>query len=64
MGPTANRGVDGQHMIRGFCNPDIRNKLKDSPHLKDLADPRRQSVFFILCLKAHSKKETRVAIAS
>src|SRR5437867_975563 len=34
---------DGQHMIRGFSNPDIRNKLKDSPHLKDIADPRRQS---------------------
>ena len=30
-------------MIRGFSNPDIRNKLKDSPHLKDIADPRRQS---------------------
>ena len=35
--------LDGQHMIRGFSNPDIRNKLKDSPHLKDIADPRRQS---------------------
>ena len=35
--------LDGQHMIRGFSNPDIRDKLKDSPHLKDIADPRRQS---------------------
>jgi len=35
--------LDGQHMIRGFSNPDIRNKLKDSPHLKDITDPRRQS---------------------
>src|SRR5437773_10431120 len=35
--------LDGQHMIHGFSNPDIRNKLKDSPHLKDIADPRRQS---------------------
>ena len=35
--------LDGQHMIRGFSNPDIRNKLKNSPHLKDIADPRRQS---------------------
>ena len=26
-------------MIRGFSNPDIRKKLKDSPHLKDIADP-------------------------
>jgi hypothetical protein len=33
--------LDGQHMIRGFSNPDIRNKLKDSLHLKDIADPRR-----------------------
>ena len=29
--------------IRGFSNPDIRDKLKDSPHLKDIADPRRKS---------------------
>ena len=35
--------LDGQHMISGFSNPDIRQKLKDSPHLKDIADPRRQS---------------------
>ena len=35
--------LDGQHMIRGFYNPDIRNKLKDSPHLKEILDPRRQS---------------------
>jgi len=45
MGPTANRGVDGQHMIRGFCNPDIRKKLKDSPHLKDIADPVVKAYF-------------------
>src|SRR5258706_596033 len=30
-------------MIRGFSNPDIRQKLQDSPHLKDITDPRRQS---------------------
>jgi hypothetical protein len=30
-------------MIRGFSNPDIRDKLKDSSHLKDIADPRRGS---------------------
>jgi hypothetical protein len=35
--------LDGQHMIRGFSNPDIRQKLQDSPHLKDLTDSRRQS---------------------
>ena|SRR5213593_582249 len=35
--------LDGQHMIHGFSNPDIRNKLKDSPYLKDIADSRRQS---------------------
>ena len=35
--------LDVQHMIRGFYNPDIRNKLKDSPHLKEILDPRRQS---------------------
>jgi len=35
--------LDGQHMIRGFSNPDIRQKLKDSPHLKAITDPRRQS---------------------
>jgi len=29
-------------MIRGFSNPDIRQKLKDSPHLKRITDPRRQ----------------------
>ena len=33
----------GQHMIRGFSNPDIRQILKDSPHLKDIADPKRKS---------------------
>jgi hypothetical protein len=35
--------LDGQPMIRRFSNPDIRNKLKDSSHLKDITDPRRQS---------------------
>ena len=30
-------------MIRGFSNPDIRKILKDSPHLKDITDSRRQS---------------------
>ena len=35
--------LDGQHMIRGFSNPDIRQKLKDSPHLKNITDGRRQS---------------------
>jgi hypothetical protein len=35
--------LDGQHMIRGFSNPDIRQKLKDSPHLKGITDPRQQS---------------------
>jgi len=35
--------LDGQHMVRGFSNPDIRQKLEDSPHLKGITDPRRQS---------------------
>jgi len=35
--------LDGQRMIHGFSNPDTRNKLKDSPHLKDIADPRRET---------------------
>jgi len=35
--------LDGQHMIRGFSNPDIRQKLQDSPHLKGITDPHRQS---------------------
>jgi hypothetical protein len=35
--------LGGQHMVQGFSNPDIRKILKDSPHLKDIADPRRQS---------------------
>src|SRR2546427_4132711 len=33
----------GQHMIRGFSNPDIRQILKDSPHLNGIADPKRRS---------------------
>ena len=32
-----------QHMIRGFSNPDIRQTLKDSPHLNGITDPKRQS---------------------
>jgi hypothetical protein len=35
--------LDGQHMIRGFSNPDIRQKLQDSPHMKHITDSRRQS---------------------
>ena len=35
--------LDGQHMIRGFSNPDIRQELQDSPHLKGITDRRRQS---------------------
>lgn len=35
--------LSGEHTIRGFSNPDIRNKLHDSPHLKTISDPRRQS---------------------
>ena len=35
--------LDGQHMIHGFSNLDIRNKLKDSPHLKGISDSLRQS---------------------
>jgi hypothetical protein len=35
--------LSGEHTIRGFSNPDIRSKLQDSPHLKTIADPRRQS---------------------
>ena len=33
----------GQHMVRGFTNPDIRQILKDSPHLTGIADPKRRS---------------------
>jgi hypothetical protein len=33
----------GQHMIRGFSNPDIRQILQDSPHLNGVADPKRRS---------------------
>ena len=35
--------LGGEHSIHGFSNPVIRDKLKDSPHLKDLADPRKRS---------------------
>ena len=41
--PIVRALLDGQHMIRGFSNPDIRKKLKDSPHLKNITDERRQS---------------------
>ena len=30
-------------MIRGFSNPDIRQILKDSPHLQGIAEPKRKS---------------------
>jgi hypothetical protein len=34
----------GEHCIRGLSNADIRARLEDSPHLRDLADdPKRQS---------------------
>src|SRR3989475_8484596 len=33
----------GQHMIRGFSNPDIRQILKDSSHMNGIADPKRRS---------------------
>jgi len=33
----------GQHLIRGFSNPNIRHILKDSPHLNGIADPKRRS---------------------
>jgi hypothetical protein len=35
--------IAGQHMIRGFTNPDIRQILKDSSHLNGIAEPKRQS---------------------
>jgi hypothetical protein len=35
--------LNGQHCIRGFSNPDIRDKLRDSPFLKTLSDAKRQS---------------------
>src|SRR2546427_11433684 len=35
--------LDGQHMIRGFTNPDIRQILKDSSHLNGIPDPKRKS---------------------
>ncbi len=35
--------LSGEHGIRGFSNLDIRKKLADSPHLKDIAEQRRQS---------------------
>ena len=33
--------LSGEHMIRGFSNPDIRGKLNDSTDLKDIADTWR-----------------------
>jgi hypothetical protein len=35
--------LNGQHCVRGFSNPDIREKLRDSPFLKTLSDAKRQS---------------------
>ena len=35
--------LNGQHCVRGFSNPDIRDKLHDSPFLKTVPDPKRQS---------------------
>jgi hypothetical protein len=35
--------LSGDHMIRGFSNPDIRAKLNGSAHLKNIADPKRRS---------------------
>src|SRR5215510_14092781 len=35
--------LNGQHRIRGFSNPDIRDKLQDSPFLKPIPEPNRQS---------------------
>ena len=35
--------LDGKHTAQGFSNLDIRKKLQDSPHLRDISDPRRQS---------------------
>ena len=35
--------LNGQHCVRGFSNPDIRDKLRDSPFLKTLSDAKRQS---------------------
>jgi hypothetical protein len=36
--------MDGEHCIRGLSNADIRTRLEDSPHLRDLAHhPKRQS---------------------
>ena len=35
--------LSGDHMIRGFSNPDIRAKLHGSAHLKNIADPKRRS---------------------
>jgi hypothetical protein len=35
--------LNGQHCVRGFSNPDIRDKLHDSPFLKTVPEPKRQS---------------------
>jgi len=35
--------LNGQHCVCGFSNPDIRDKLRDSPFLKTLSDVQRQS---------------------
>src|SRR5205823_13720693 len=39
--------LDGQHMIRGFSNPDIRQKLQDSPHLKNITGLFRRSTMLL-----------------
>jgi hypothetical protein len=35
--------LNGQHCVRGFSNPDIRDKLQDSPFLKTISDAKGQS---------------------
>src|SRR5437773_7186324 len=35
--------LDGKHTAQGFADLDIRNKLQDSPYVRDISDPRRQS---------------------
>jgi hypothetical protein len=35
--------LEGEHSVQGFSNLDIRLKLQDSPHLKGITEPRRQS---------------------
>jgi hypothetical protein len=35
--------LSGDHTLRGFSNPELRDKLRDSPHLKNIEDPKRKS---------------------